>query len=290
MIRIILIICFTLLAQLAGAVDLPRAGAPWTNSLGMVFVPASATNVLFSIWETRNQDFAAFVDETKYDATAGAFSLGPDGWKDHHHTWLNPGFSTGLKHPVCAVSWEDAQAFGAWLTKKEQAAGRLRTNQCYRLPTDAEWSLAAGLGPETGKTPKDKSEKIPDVYPWGTQWPPPHDAGNFAGVESKPGTLADWQMISQYDDGFPRTAPVGRFAPNQFGLFDLAGNVWEWCDDLVEPVAAWQGRCLRGGSWANYEPNGLLSSCRACSPPGMRRTCNGFRCVIDTVAPRPATP
>ena len=285
MIRTITITCFALLAPFAVAVDQPRADTPWTNSLGMVFVPAGATNVLFGIWETRNQDFAAFVNETKYDATANAFSLGRDGWKNRHDTWLNPGFATGLKNPVSAVSWDDARAFCAWLTKKEQAAGRLRTNQWYRLPTDAEWSLAVGLGPETGKTPKDKSEKIPDVYPWANLWPPPPNAGNFAGVESKPGTPTDWQVIPDYDDGFPRTAPVGSFASNQFGLFDLAGNVWEWCEDLADPAAAWQGRCLRGGSWANYEPSSLLSSCRVCSPAGMRRTCNGFRCVLVVTGP-----
>ena len=54
----------------------------------------------------------------------------------------------------------------------------------YRLPTDAEWSIAVGLDHETGDTPKDKNEKIKGVYPWGTQWPPPQGAGNYSGEES----------------------------------------------------------------------------------------------------------
>ena len=82
-------------------------------------------------------------------------------------------------HPVVNVSWKDANAFCAWLTKKEMAEGKIKAGQKYRLPTDAEWSVAVGLGKEKGNTPEAKDGGIKDVYPWGKEWPPPVGAGNY---------------------------------------------------------------------------------------------------------------
>jgi hypothetical protein len=98
---------------------------PWVNSLGMKFVPVAGTQVLFSVWDTRVQDFETFVKSTGYDATGGMYSLGKDGWKQRGATWKEPGFSQGANYPVVGVSWNDAEEFCKWLTKRERSAGDL---------------------------------------------------------------------------------------------------------------------------------------------------------------------
>jgi serine/threonine protein kinase len=257
----------------------PDLKSPWTNSLGMEFAPVPGTQALFCKWLTRVQDFEAFVKATGHDATEGMHSLKADGWKQSGDAWESPGFEQGPAHPVCGVNWDDAQAFCLWLTQRERQAKRLKPEQLYRLPKDWEWSVAVGLvEPRTG-TPKEKSEKIPDVYPWGREWPPPRGAGNFAGAEARG---ADWPpdlgVIAGYDDGFPRTSPVGSFAANQFGLFDMAGNLWEWCEDWSDGQK--KTRVLRSGSWLNYAPVRLLSSFRLSFQQAYRVSSVGFRIVL----------
>jgi formylglycine-generating enzyme required for sulfatase activity len=140
----------------------PEAKIPanaFVNTLGMPFVPVSGTDVQFSIWETRVKDYAAYA----------AANAGVDA------SWKKPfgdKFKQADTHPVAKVNWNDAQAFCEWLTKKELAEGKIKVGQKYRLPTDAEWSVAVGLGQEKGKTPNEKSQGIKDVYPWGKEWPP----------------------------------------------------------------------------------------------------------------------
>jgi len=254
-------------------------GAPWENSLGMKFVPVKDTGVLFCIWDTRVQDFAAFVKATDYDTTEGMYSTHADGQRARGNTWEAPGFKQGPTHPVCGVSWEDARAFCKWLTKKERAEGRLTAEQQYRMPTDAEWSVAVGLGPEKGDTPGQKSGEIKGVYPWGTQWPPPKGAGNYAGEEARGDLPAGWNVIEGYNDGYPRTSPVGSFRANQFGLYDMGGNLWQWCEDLYNPGE--DGHVLRGASWGNADPGSLLSSFRGGDhPPWRYDDGHGFRCVL----------
>jgi len=136
----------------------------------MKFVPVAGTQVLFSVWDTRVQDFEAFVADTNYDATG--YSLGEDGLKRRAATWREPGFSQGPTHPVVGVSWNDAKKFCEWLTAREQGSGMLPRGRVYRLPTDAEWSAGVGLQGEEGNNPKEKDGKI-KLYPWGKELPPP---------------------------------------------------------------------------------------------------------------------
>jgi len=120
------------------------------------------------------------------------------------------------------------------------------------------------LGQEKGNTPREKSLGIKDVYPWGKEWPPPKGAGNYR------------QFLKV--DKFEYTSPVGSFAANQFGLHDMGGNVWEWCEDKWNPTSTY--RVLRGASWFNSLPDILLSSYRYYNAPGGRGFFIGFRCVL----------
>ena len=254
---------------------MPINGQPWTNSLGMEFVPVPGTDVLFCKWETRVQDFEAFVKETGHDATKGMYSLQGGNWGQNGDTWKSPGFEQGPKHPVCGVNWDDAKAFCRWLTEKEREAGLLLTGQEYRLPYDWEWSVAVGLNERKEGTPKDKDMKIEGAYPWGNEWPPPKGAGSYWGEETK-GSAGS--IISGYNDGYDRTAPVCSFKANKYGIYDLGGNVWEWCEDFYDGQSG--GRVLRGASWYGCDPGDLLSSSRSDNRPGDRGGLSGFRCVV----------
>ncbi|MBX3733456.1 MAG: SUMF1/EgtB/PvdO family nonheme iron enzyme [Verrucomicrobiae bacterium] len=250
---------------------------PFTNTLGMRFVPVPGVAVLFSVWETRVRDFRAFVDATGYDATGKMYAIGPEGWRIRDRTWMEPGFPQTANHPVCGVSFVDATRFCEWLTARERAAGSVGPNDRFRLPTDAEWSAAVG---ETR-------------YPWGDDWPPPPMAGNYGDAESD---LSP--KILTYRDGYSRTAPVGVFSANRHGIHDLGGNVWEWCDTfyrremnstetlqqfpgLEEDGGGTRYRVLRGGSWDRVTPAFLESACRNNDEPDGRGDFLGFRVVFE---------
>ena len=253
------------------------AGKPWSNSLDMKFVPMG--QIHFAVWQTRVRDFAAFVEATGYDATGGMSSVVTrNGFKVNSLSWKEPGFVQTQDDPVVGVSWEDAGQFCDWLTRKERAEGILSAFQRYRLPTDSEWSLAVGLTRETGGTPEERSGGMKNLYPWGNQFPPPNDFGNYAGSESRTGAPQSWPVIAGYHDAYPRTGPVTAFAPNQKGISSLGGNVWEWCDDKYKTGLNW--RTLRGGSWATSGAEETLSSYRRGYDPYFRSDDVGFRCVI----------
>ncbi len=253
----------------------PKPGMPWENSLGMKFVPVPGTSVLFCIWETRVQDFEAFVKATNYDAGKA--------WRDPElaarGSNLNEGavFTQTPRHPVTSVSWNDAVAFCAWLTEKERAEGTLSARQEYRLPTDAEWSQAVGLPAEPGATPEEKDRKIEDVYPWGGAYPPPNGSGNYSGEGDGYSVPLDG-----YTDGAKFTAQVGSYAANRLGIYDLGGNVWEWCSDWYN--AAQEDHVIRGASFNQSTAGRLVSSYRAPKPPGIRDFNLGFRCVVTVGA------
>jgi len=203
--------------------------------------------------EVTNAQFEAFVEATGYLTEAerdvgGGFGIDferAEVVQDPRHTWRDPGFpgfDPGPEHPVLMISWNDAEAFCRWLSEKE---GRR-----YRLPTEAEWEYAARGGTTT---------------PWWTGDDPESlaEAANIADERLRQGVpKATW--ASSWSDGFPFPAPVGSFEPNPFGLYDVTGNVWEWCHDWYRsdyysesPVDDPQGpevgsfRTIRGGGWFN---------------------------------------
>jgi formylglycine-generating enzyme required for sulfatase activity len=242
----------------------------WTNSLGQVFVPVEGTKVWFCIWETRVKDFTAFAaSQPKLDGT---------NWNHALYHGVTP-VSAGPEYPVVNVSYNDAQAYCRWLTEVEHKSGKIPPDAMYRLPSDEEWSVAVGIGDREGDgTPKEKSAKLANVYPWGTNFPPPPGAGNFADQTAR-AFFTNWPCIDNYTDGFATTAPVGSFAPNRFGLYDLAGNALEWCNSYYDES---HKQCvLRGGAWNNCGPKSLLSSYREHVSPGRYSVTTGFRCVLD---------
>jgi hypothetical protein len=266
-------------SQLHLALQAATKDHPWVNSLGMKFVPVAGIQVLFSVWDTRVQDFEMFVKSTGYDATGGMASIGRDGWTQRGATWKEPGFSQGPNHPVVGVSWNDAEEFCKWLTKRERSAGDLPEDREYRLPKDEEWSAAMGLK---------NGEKL---YPWDIpqkrdkSWPPPAGAGNYAGEEAKnEDWAAGWWVIEGYNDGYPRTSPVGSFEVNSSGLYDMGGNVRQWCEDWSN--ARKQYRVVRGASWRDADPVCLLASFRDDYARDARVAYVGFRCVVAVESSR----
>jgi formylglycine-generating enzyme required for sulfatase activity len=234
-------------------------GPLWTNSLGMKFVQLGGIRV--SVWETRVQDYDAFCNATGRKREPADF--------DQDAT-----------HPMVKVNWSDADAFCKWLTEKERGENLLEKGQIYRLPTDLEWSMAAGLPEETGATPEARDGKIKNLFPWGKQWPPPNGAGNFADQSAK-GRVAT--VIANYIDNYPHTSPVGSFKANAFGIYDLGGNAWEWCADAYKGSNVTTGRdwgVLRGGSWGTSNRLEMQSSYRNVVDRNEADVTYGFRCVL----------
>jgi hypothetical protein len=241
----------------------------WTNTLGMVF--ARVGQVYFSIWETRSADYEAMLAAREYSATKTI-------WKGFvAQLPFDKEYSANPNHPALFVNWTNATNFCGWLTRKEFGQGVTRGLYTYRLPRDLEWSLAAGLPPETGRSPLERQRENPEVYPWGKGvWPPPPCAGNYSDFVTY--------------DRFRWTAPVGSFPPNQYNLYDLGGNVWEWCEDPFTEAGTL--RTLRGGSWRETGTilgkdmrESFLLSFRYSLQSHLQFDDVGFRCVLEPRAP-----
>ena len=247
-------------ASTSGKARLSGVVRSFTNTLGMKFVPVPGTKVLFCIHETRRKDYSIF---------AAANPNLNDKWRN---PVLDNGTPVGTRsddEPVVNVGWQDAVDFCAWLSKQE--------GHVYRLPTDREWSFAVGIGEEESETatPGALNGKIKGKYPWGKAWPPPKGSANLRDQSSSK-IDKERRPIKGYNDGFPTLAPVMSFKPNNLGIYDLAGNVWEWCADWGN--GAHEGRVVRGGSWYT---DSIPSSMRMTPHPGVRIWDYGFRCVVE---------
>lgn len=264
--------------------NVAESTAEWSveNSLGMRFVPVEITGgptdtatsgkeVLVSIWETRRRDYQAFVEATGREWFGTVARTQEEGWNETPD------------HPAGQLSWEDAVAFCAWLTEKEHKTGAIPEGAVYRLPTDHEWSCAAGIGKEEDPAalPEDKHMKR-QSYPWGAAWPPPAGAGNYLGEESSALVESSWEPIAGYSDGFSRTAPVGSFEANARGLYDLGGNMLEFCQEESQPGR----RVARGACWLVFKPEQVTVSHRrgTVQSSPIRGGHVGFRCVLELPA------
>lgn len=241
---------------------------PFTNTLGMKFVPVPDTDVLFCIHETRYRDYAAYAAENP----------GNDGpWQGQTHYGYVVTERT-QEHPAWSLSWQQAKAFCEWLSAEE--------GMVYRLPTDREWSYAAGIGTledwsET--TSPSQRSSTEGRFPWGPDWPPPSRFGNYSDksrLEKAKSPLSDQVYLENYDDGFPTTAPVMSFAPNELGIYDLDGNLMEWCEDRPWNDGPHR-RILRGAWWADFEKSRLRLNNRNSHPHNKAFSGTGFRIVLE---------
>jgi formylglycine-generating enzyme required for sulfatase activity len=147
----------------------------------------------------------------------------------------------------------------------------------------------AGLQNEKGSTPGQRDAQGLQVWPWGKTWPPPPGSGNFADeTAAKEGNVSPERIIRGYTDGFEKTAPVGSFAPNLYGIYDLAGNVHEWVSDDYDALKI--HGVVRGGGWNTYREANLSISFRHVMKLSSRRdNLYGFRVVIAKVNKDPET-
>jgi formylglycine-generating enzyme required for sulfatase activity len=225
--------------------------------------------------------YKKFMDDAGYKTEAERDGTGGWGYnrerndfegRKPEYSWRNPGFKQADDHPIVNVTWTDAVAFCQWLTKKERHS--------YRLPTEAEWEYACRAGTTTTFHAGDETERL-----------------------AKVANLYDEQTASLFpqwkehrvtaSDGHAFTAPVGSFQPNAFGMYDMHGNVWEWCSDwhaddyyANSPTDDPQGpqtgsvRVRRGGSWHTW-PFYCRASFRNWNTPQTRYVLVGFRVVRE---------
>jgi formylglycine-generating enzyme required for sulfatase activity len=202
----------------------------------------------------------------RYPVTVGEWRVfvASTGWRASGETdWDAPGFAQTDRHPVVGVNWFDAIRYVRWLSEA--------TGKSYRLPSEAEWEYACRAGTKTAFSFGDTITTDHANYD-----------GNFT---YNGGPRGDYRR---------GTTPVGTFAPNPWGLFDMHGNVWEWVQDVVHdnyegaPLdgSAWEEggdqarRILRGGSWL-YNPRYLRSALRNGFSAALSNDIVGFRVVRD---------
>jgi formylglycine-generating enzyme len=224
---------------------------------------------------TRGQ-FAAFVSATGYqsgDSNCAVLHKVEDRWTSDRqpgYSWRDPGFLQTDQHPVVCVSWNDAQAYVAWLSRK--------TRHTYRLPTESEWEYAARAGSQAPRY-------------WGEDWERICAYANVADATNAGALNVALGAKAPCSDGFAYTAPVGAFQSNNFGLYDMLGNVWQWQEDCWNETyqgapadgSAWTtGDCgkrvERGGAW-DINPRYVRNGSRIRDDSANRNSTFGFRVV-----------
>lgn len=281
-----------------GSVDQSR---PFVNSMGMqlVLIPAGefvmgspdsehlrsedegpqhtvriTRPFYLGVYEVTRQEFAQFAEAVELKPTRGwGYNAQQRNMViDEQASWRSWGVKQSDSSPVVNVSWEDCHGFCQWLSEKE---GRK-----YRLPTEAEWEYACRAGTTT---PYYSGDRSADLF----------RAGNTADASTKL-YLPKTTWTAGLDDGWPFTSPVGRFAPNSFGLYDMYGNAAEWCADWYDetyyarsPADDPQGpltgtkRVVRGGSWYDFGESGSRSAARNNFGPTSAWYDIGFRVVCE---------
>ncbi|MBW7865079.1 MAG: SUMF1/EgtB/PvdO family nonheme iron enzyme [Candidatus Hydrogenedentes bacterium] len=242
--------------------------------------PERPVSLTRGFWIGRNEvsvaQFQAFVTDTRHKTTAeregGSWTLSAAGrrqWMPGAN-WMKAGFFQNPSHPVVCVSWEDAVAFCGWMGVK--------TGRKFRLPTEAEWEYACRAGTIT-------------AYQWGDA--PDGGEGWLNGADiSAQRKYQNW-IVFPFNDGNIYSAPVGGFKPNAWGLYDMHGNVWEWCEDWYDQnfyqtapaedpmnTVPASSRVVRGGSWLWY-PGFCRSGARFHYAPDMTFNDLGFRLVCE---------
>ncbi|MEN8168328.1 MAG: SUMF1/EgtB/PvdO family nonheme iron enzyme [Pseudomonadota bacterium] len=188
--------------------------------------------------EITKDQFAQFVNDTDFQAQ-GCWGYDGQWERSDSMNWAAPGFDQNDDHPVTCVSWNDTQAYVRWLSDK--------TRKNYRLLSASEWEYTARSRSEHSRT-------------WGDDTPSACDSANVADLSSE--QHFDGWDVHNCRDNYVHTAPVGSFKPNDFGLYDVLGNVFEWVQDCWNDNNLWapadgspqlEGDCehreLRGGSW-----------------------------------------
>ncbi|HAR66421.1 MAG TPA: hypothetical protein DCR55_09455 [Lentisphaeria bacterium] len=165
----------------------------------------------------------------------------------------------GDRQPVVQVSYEDAMAYCGWFTERLRDRNAIQNGQFLRLPSHQEWTVFASCG-------KQKE------FPWGDEWPPIY--GNYAD-ETARRKYRDWEHIAGYDDHATVTCPVEESGANEWGLWGVGGNVYEWT------FQAGGTSCeLRGGSWTTCQKEYLRINNRYPREPSTRLLNFGFRPVL----------
>lgn len=161
---------------------------------------------------------------TKYEITNGQYRC----FKPDHDSKRQEGFSlNGNQQPAVELSYYDAVAFAEWLSVTAAANGNLPEGYEFRLPSRTEWLTLARCGTER-------------LFPWGNKWPPKY--GNFGNQEVFP---QQWKLDG-YTDEFPVTCDVRKSGANEWGIYGIAGNVWEWTSEMKG-----NKRAVLGGAWTS---------------------------------------
>lgn len=231
-------------------------------------------------FEITRKQYEAFVKASGHNAKGSCYAWVGSEWVSMpNRDWSYPDFRQEDDHPAVCVNWRDAHAYVSWLSMK--------TGMPYRLLSESEWEYAARAGTRTSRF-------------WGDDPELACDYANVYDASSQEFRNFDWEPHA-CKDGYLETSPVGSFKPNDFGLYDMLGNVWEWVEDCqwVNYIGAPKDgsakvsddcarRVYRGGGWSG--PASVRAAVRNGNPPSYRSQLLGFRVARPVNADYPAGP